>query len=287
MKRIQQVHELMNFLCLHAQIDQINFWGPKIIFAKTRKNENELMTEAALTLEGNLALQIGEEVLTASAEEEELKLLILIKLQRQVVINSQLNEETNDLTLEFDDNMKLIVYGNNGENNAWELGAFTFKDYIGVAATPRKNLAVNLPENGEIDYTNGYVLFLMYSDEEIEVAQFENVLPIKEERSYSKGDLWHGHAPYIRRKRSSIQIESPTSKSFDVTEEVEQMMNLLDDKKDAILRLKQKYNMELYIHVVLNIEEANMPYAELSAEHMQLLSQLHAPFQVYVYDMTK
>lgn len=287
MKRIRNVHELINFLCMHATVDQIDFWGPKLVLAKTRQNENELLTDATLMIEGPVSIQTGGKVLTASANDEELKLSILTKLRRQEVIKFQLDEETNDLILEFKEDKKLIVHGLNGEYEAWQLDAYTYKDYIGVIATSSKKLTLFLPQNDTIDHTHGYLLFNMYSDEEIDVAQFAQCLPIDKKRSYSKGDHWQNNEEFRKRKWSSVQITTPYSKTYDVTEEVVSMIGILDEHKDEIIQLKEKYKMKLYIDLVLNIEEANMPYAELSDKNMELLSQLGAIFQIYVYDMTK
>lgn len=134
----------------------------------------------------------------------------------------------------------------------------------------------------QINKTTVRTYFSLYGDyfSVHDVTENLNIIPTI---TYNKGDVIPNRSTVRYRKNTSWEIDTGNQESFDVNEQLQQIILQLKDKITNINELKSRYNMECIFVIVIIIEQGYTPGLVLEKEVIQFASAIGAEFSIDLY----
>lgn len=140
-----------------------------------------------------------------------------------------------------------------------------------------------------MDNTQVMVYFSLYGGK-FPIEQVTRTLGIKPTNTYQKGD------PIVRdlnenvistgnhyRLETAWELSTGYQESFDVDEQIEQIIGPLKNKASAINKLKEEYGLECGFSIVIKMENGYTPGFHLSTEQMEFANSIKADFDIDLY----
>lgn len=134
----------------------------------------------------------------------------------------------------------------------------------------------------QLDKTTVRTYFSLYGDyfPVYDVTESLNIIPTT---TYNKGDIIPNRSTIHYRKNTSWEIDTGDQESFDVNEQLQQIILQLQDKTTIINELKSRYNMECVFVIVIIMEQGYTPGLVLEKEVIQFASAIEAEFSIDLY----
>lgn len=133
------------------------------------------------------------------------------------------------------------------------------------------------------------VYFILYGDE-FPTGEVTETLGIQPTKSYIKGDeIRHDDNPAFRptspllRKRTAWELGTDYQETYDIADQLEQVLVQLRNKEVKINLLKDKYNLKCQLVIVLNIERGYTPGFNLNNEQIEFTNSIKAEFNIDLY----
>lgn len=256
----------------NAVVDGIDFWGPKLILGESANVEDNLI----LLLEGLFTVIECNEPIPNNVPSftESERLAILCSQRRKRITDVVLIEETLDLVLTFEDGKRLIVFGDFGDLEAWQV-KLDNTDFSSVIACPNKELAIWEREEKEKSHVRVELCFY-HDNKAFNLDDFSKHFSINKKRSWSLGDRWKD----MERLWSAVTIEEVLVDE----QHLNDFFSRLEEKKEEIDYLRDKYEASITVEFVVNMFDNELPYISLSNKQLQFLANIGAEVGTYLYD---
>lgn len=141
----------------------------------------------------------------------------------------------------------------------------------------------------EVDKTTVIVYFSIYGDE-FPVNDVTQLLSIKPTESYNKGDIIARKindnlisSTVHYRKETAWVLSSGYQESYDVKEQLDQVLEPLKSKTEIINQLKTKYKLECLLSIVIKIENGRTPGLHFDNEQLGFANSIKAEFDIDLY----
>ncbi|NEZ45417.1 DUF4279 domain-containing protein [Paenibacillus alvei] len=136
-------------------------------------------------------------------------------------------------------------------------------------------------ENLKMDKSNVKVEFSIYGDK-FDPNIITNTMQITPTRSWIKGEVIREG---LIRKETCWELATEYEESLDIYEQINKIRNLIKNKRNQIVKVKDTYNLECKFDVVINIENNEIPAMYLDKEIIKFIYELGAEvdFDLYVY----
>lgn len=108
-------------------------------------------------------------------------------------------------------------------------------------------------------------------------------LEITPTETYKKGDLIPSRSTVRYRKETSWDLGTGYQFSFDVNDQLQQVVGRLKNKSSTIIEIKEEYSLECKFFIVIKIENGNAPALYLDKEVIKFASNIEAEFDVDLY----
>jgi len=126
--------------------------------------------------------------------------------------------------------------------------------------------------------------------EEFPVNEVTQLLNLEPTESYNKGDVIdRGNNDNLisstvhYRKETAWVLSSGYQQSYDVKEQLGQILELLKDKAVIINQLKNKYRLDCLFSIVIKIENGHTPGLYLDNEQIGFANSIKAEFDIDLY----
>lgn len=133
------------------------------------------------------------------------------------------------------------------------------------------------------------VSFSLYGDE-FPIDYVTESMGIEPTNSYKKGDvIVRPHNPYVIstkiqfRKETAWELSTGYQESFDVKEQMDQILERLKNKAAIINQLKTKYDLECGFSIVIIMENGDTPGLHLDNEQIEFANSIKAEFDIDLY----
>lgn len=140
-----------------------------------------------------------------------------------------------------------------------------------------------------LNKTQVMVYFSLYGDD-FPVDSVTELLGINPTYSYKKGDvIERKHNPNIvstkvhYRKETAWELGTDYQESYDVKEQLNQIIRPLKNKVAIINQLKSKYNLECDFSVVIIMKNGETPSLHLDNEQIEYANSIKAEFDIDLY----
>lgn len=100
--------------------------------------------------------------------------------------------------------------------------------------------------------------------------------------TYKKGDFIKGNPLFIRQE-TSWSIETGYEESLNAEEVVKKLISIVELKKNEIIALKSKHNLECKLYIVVNIEDNDVPSLHLDQPTIGFINSIGAEIEVCLY----
>lgn len=110
------------------------------------------------------------------------------------------------------------------------------------------------------------------------VTERLNLMPTE---SWMKGDDIAGRD--YKRKETCWSISTEYEESFDINDQLSKLITILQDKKDALLELKNQYDMQYIIEVVVRIRNEEAPAMYFERECITFINDIQAVIDIDLY----
>lgn len=143
--------------------------------------------------------------------------------------------------------------------------------------------------NLTLDKTQVMVYFSLYGAE-FPIDYATKTLEIKPTKTYKKGEVIV--RPYnpnvisaktLYRKETAWELSTGYQESFDVKEQMDQILGPLKNKADIINQLKTKYKLECKIFIVIIMENGDSPGLYLDNEQIEFANSVKAEIDIDLY----
>lgn len=133
-----------------------------------------------------------------------------------------------------------------------------------------------------MDKSNVMVRFSIYGDT-FDPAFITEQLKLEPSKTYIKGEQFRDGK--MKRKGTSWSINTGYEVSMDINNQINKIMYLLNGKEDLIFNLKKKYDLNVLLMIVVNIENNEKPAMYFRKPLIHFLSAVDAEvgFDLYVY----
>jgi len=145
----------------------------------------------------------------------------------------------------------------------------------------RRNLFLNK--------TQVMVYFSLYGDD-FPIDNVTELLGINPTDSYKKGDtIERKPNPNIistkvhYRKETNWELGTDYQESYDVKEQLNQIIRPLKNKAALINQLKTDYNLECHFEIVIIIENGDAPSLHFDMEQIEFANSIKAEFDIDLY----
>lgn len=133
-----------------------------------------------------------------------------------------------------------------------------------------------------MDKTSIMVEFSIYGDkfEPDDITEQLDILPCE---TYLKGELIKNGK--IVRKETSWSINTGYENSYDINEQLEKIVMLLESKTDKLVNLKNSFNLNMLFMIVIKIENKEIPAMYFKRKFLSFLNKIGAEvgFDTYIY----
>ncbi|ULO08552.1 DUF4279 domain-containing protein [Paenibacillus sp. 19GGS1-52] len=130
-----------------------------------------------------------------------------------------------------------------------------------------------------MDKTNVKVEFSIFGDG-FDPNIITDTLLITPTRTWLKGD-------YIRRdlfrKETCWELATEYEESFDINDQIDKLKNLIQNRKDEVVKLVRQNNLECKLEVVINIENNEKPAMYLNKETIKFVHDIGAEIDFDLY----
>ncbi|USK30834.1 DUF4279 domain-containing protein [Bacillus sp. CMF21] len=140
-----------------------------------------------------------------------------------------------------------------------------------------------------MDITKVKVYFSLFGDE-FPIAYVTESLGVVPTDSYNKGDvIERSHKQNgiskktIFRKETAWELGTDFQESYDVKEQMDQILEPLKNKTAIINQLKAKYKLECKLFIVINMENGETPGLYLDNEQIEFANSIKAEFDIDLY----
>lgn len=107
-------------------------------------------------------------------------------------------------------------------------------------------------------------------------------LKVTPTETYKKGDSIPNHSSLFR-KETSWDLGTGYQISFDVNDQLKQVVDKLQNKSSIINEIKKAYSLECKFFIVIKIEKGNTPALYLDKNIIKFASSIEAEFDVDLY----
>lgn len=117
---------------------------------------------------------------------------------------------------------------------------------------------------------------------------FTSALSIKPTNSWKKGDEYINQSNLLSIKKfSNWEISSGKENSLDMGKQIYKVLDKLIGKEEILVNLKEQYDIDYTIDVVIEVENAQTPAVYLETKAIKFANDIGATFDfdVYVYSM--
>ena len=108
-----------------------------------------------------------------------------------------------------------------------------------------------------------------------------NQLKITPEKYWIKGDVIKGKN--IKRRETCWTISTGYEESFDISQQLYKVVNLLTKKKNMLNQLKDQYKLEYLFSVVVKIENNEKPAMYFERDFIEFVNELEAEIDIDLY----
>jgi hypothetical protein len=133
------------------------------------------------------------------------------------------------------------------------------------------------------------VYFSLYGDD-FPIDSVTKLLGISPTNSYKKGDVIELKSnPNIvstkvhYRKETVWELGTDYQESYDVKEQLNQIIRPLKNKGSLINQFKTNYNLECHFEIVIIIENGDTPSLHLDIEQIEFANSIKAEFDIDLY----
>ncbi|MEK4512126.1 DUF4279 domain-containing protein [Paenibacillus anaericanus] len=129
--------------------------------------------------------------------------------------------------------------------------------------------------------TNVKVEFSIFGDQ-FDPNIVTNTLLIPPTRTWLKGDRIQRE---LFSKETCWELATEYEESLDINDQIDKVKNLLQDRKDQVVKLIRQNNLECKFEVVINIENNETPAMYLNKDTIKFIYDLGAEidFDLYIY----
>jgi len=135
-----------------------------------------------------------------------------------------------------------------------------------------------------MDKTQVMVYFSLFGDE-FPIDEVTKRLGITPTLSYKKGELIprrnYSHIHY--RKETAWDLSSGYQESYDVKEQMDQVLGPIKNQVAVINQLKEDYKLECKFFIVIIMENGDTPGLYLDNEQIEFASRIKAEFDIDLY----
>ena len=117
--------------------------------------------------------------------------------------------------------------------------------------------------------------------EKFDPMDITKIIGISPNRSYSKGDQIKSKPMF--RDHSLWEIETGFQLSFDINNQLKQMMDILNNKKDFVRKLTVQYDVKMSFIIIINFINHDKPTIYLSKEVISFVNEIRADIQFDYY----
>jgi Domain of unknown function (DUF4279) len=136
-----------------------------------------------------------------------------------------------------------------------------------------------------LDKTQVKAYFTIYGDD-FPIDYVNESLGIEPTDSYYKGDIiarpLNQNTPQFR-KETAWQLSTDYQESYDVKEQMNQILIPLKNKAEVINQLKNKYKLKCDFSIVVIIENGETPGLHLDLEIIEFTNSIGAEFDIDLY----
>lgn len=131
-----------------------------------------------------------------------------------------------------------------------------------------------------MDKTNVMVEFVMIGDklDSNDVTEKLRIIPTK---FWKKGDDIEGRK--IKRVDTIWSINTEYEESYDINEQLFEMVGLIKDKKAILKELKSIYDLEYIFSIVINIYDNEKPVMYFNRDFVKFTNDIEAEFYIDMY----
>ncbi|MEH7483299.1 DUF4279 domain-containing protein [Neobacillus drentensis] len=140
-----------------------------------------------------------------------------------------------------------------------------------------------------MDKTQVMVYFSLYGDD-FPIEYVTESMGIELTNSYKKGDvIVRPHNPNVISTKSQFRNETAWElstgyqESFDVKEQMDQILERLKNKATRINQLKKKYELKCDFSIVIIMENGDTPGLHLDNEQIEFANSIKAEFDIDLY----
>lgn len=123
--------------------------------------------------------------------------------------------------------------------------------------------------------------------DEFPVENVTDVLGIEPTKTYNKGDIIvtpNLVSTYIRRrKETDWTVSTGYQESYDINDQLSQILKSLEEKTKELKQLKKKYRLEFLFMIVIQIENDEKPAMYLKKNIIDFSSAVQAEIQFDLY----
>lgn len=140
-----------------------------------------------------------------------------------------------------------------------------------------------------LDKTQVMVYFSLYGDE-FPIDYVTETLEIQPTKTYKKGDtIVRPFNPKVTSTKTRYRLETAWElstgyqKSFDVKEQMHQILGPLKNKAVIINQLKTDYELECHFSIVIIMENGYTPSLHIDNEQIEFANSIKAEFDIDLY----
>lgn len=140
-----------------------------------------------------------------------------------------------------------------------------------------------------MDKTQVMVYFSLYGDE-FPIDYVTETLKIEPTKTYKKGDIIvKPFNPKVTSTKTRYRLETAWElstgyqESFDVKEQMDQILGQLKNKAALINQLKKEYELECQFSIVIIMENGYTPGLHIDNEQIEFANSIKAEFDIDLY----
>lgn len=132
----------------------------------------------------------------------------------------------------------------------------------------------------ELNNTNVKVEFSIIGENFNPNVITEN-LSIEPTESYLKGDKVKNKD--VERKETCWELSTEYEESLDINTQLDKVVSKVINKKDDLIKLIEKYNLEIIVAIVVNVENNEKPSMHFNKEFIKFCNDISAEFYIDLY----
>ncbi|MGE7766657.1 hypothetical protein [Peribacillus sp. NPDC096540] len=147
--------KVLNFLCIGAKIEGLNFYGLRLLLSESETNSNRINGQIYINIESQFCLfnSLPKSIpLTNELPNMDLieSLKILCELRLKQIVDVSLHDKSPHLFLTFETGEVLFIWGHDDKYESWQVGVIKTSiddEDWDIVACPNNGLAIWGPED--------------------------------------------------------------------------------------------------------------------------------------------